>query len=219
MLREIIFLLIGLILLWTPRSWLRLGKPNKTRKSLKPTGGPTRDRLPGDHSLWVEEEFMRSRNWLDFIRSIAGCFAVVTAIPPVVHGLVAVPGISTSSFAFGAEAVILMAAVIIQLIRVEERLTLYPPIFFVMGMSFALVGWKAGIIGFIAIWAINLVLPNPAIFLTTYGAGMVILSIFFGAEIRPTILMAALAVLPPVVAVLFRRRLAQFRKRTKIAVR
>ena len=216
---ELLILLLGLGLLWIPRSWLRLGSPRKKHKKLKATGGPRKDRMPGDHSIWVEEGFVRRRNWADFGRALGGSFAVVTALPAVVDAIIAVPSISNSNVVLLSKAVILLAAVVIQMVRIGERLTLFPPLFFVMGLSFALVGWKAGVIGFVAIWAINLVLPNPAIFLATYGAGMVILSIFFGANPKSALLVAALAFMPPLVAVLFRRRLAQFRKRTQIAVR
>lgn len=219
MLRDVLFLLIGLGLLWTPRSWLRLGSPRKTRKKIATTGGPVKDRLPGDHSIWLEEEIKRRRNWIDFGRAIGGSFAVVGSVPIVVEALIAVPSISSTQLAFSIQGVIFLAAVVIQMVRIEERMTLFPPIFFVIGLSFAVVGWKASIIGFAAIWAINLVLPNPAVFLTTYGAGMVILSIFFGANPKAAVLMAALAIMPPLVAVLMKRRLAQFRKKTKIAVR
>lgn len=219
MARELLFLIIGLVLLWTPRSWLRLGKPHKTRKDLKQTGGPSRDRMPGDQSLWVEEEFKRRRNWLDFGRAMAGGAAVLQAVPALVDAVVAVPDVSLAQVTFSTQTVILLAAVIIQMVRVEERLTLFPPIFFVLGLAFALVGWKAALMGFITIWAINLVLPNPAVFLTTYGGGMVILGVFFGSGVGPAVLLGGLAMIPPVVAVLFRRRLVQFRKRTKIAVR
>lgn len=219
MLREIVFLIIGLVLLWTPRSWLRLGKPQQTRKALKQTGGPTKDRMPGDSSLWVEEEFKRRRNWLDFGRAIAGAIAVVATVPVIVEGVVGVPGISTTQVAFIAQGVILMAGVIIQMVRIEERLTLYPPVFFVLGLAFAVAGWKAAALGFVAIWALNLVLPNPAVFMAAYGAGMVILTVVFGDGVRPAMLMGALAMAPPLIAVLSRKRLAQFRKRTKIVVR
>ncbi len=219
MLREIVILVIGLVLLWTPRSWLRLGKPQQTRKDLKQTGGPARDRLPGDNSLWVEEEFKQRRNWLDFGRAIAGGFAVAVSIPLVVENVVGVPSVSTTQIAFTTQAVVLLAAVVIQMVRVEQRLTLFPPIFFVLGLAFSVCGWKAAVIGFLAIWALNIVVPNPAVFMAAYGTGMVILSVFFGAGVQAAVLMGALAVTPPLIAVLFRRRLAQFRKRTKIVVR
>ena len=219
MLREIVFLAIGLVLLWTPRSWLRLGKPNKTRKRTAVTGGPRRDRLPGDHSLWIEEEFMRGRNWLDFGRAMAGSMAVVTIVPVLLTELVAAPGISMTNVAFITQAVILLTAVVIQMLRVEERFMLYPPIFFVQGLALAVVGWKAAIIGFVSIWAINLVLPNPGLFLAVYAAGITVLGVFFGSGMKPTLLMAILAATAPMVAVLSRRRLVQFRKKTKIASR
>src|SRR5690606_35949032 len=107
----------------------------------------------------------------------------------------------------------------IQMLRIEERLTFFPPIFFVCGIAFAVVGWKAAAIGFIAIWAINLVLPNPASFMAAYAGGIVILAILFGQDVRHGVLMAVLSIMPPLIAVLFRKRLAQFRKRTKVVIR
>jgi MFS family permease len=219
MLRDIIILIIGLLLLWIPRSWLRLGKPEKTRKRTVVTGGPRRDRLSGDHSLWIEEEFRHGRNWMDFGRALAGSCAVVTTLPVLLAHFVGAPGVSMTNVAFLTFAVVLMVSVVIQMLRVEERFMLYPPIFFILGLAFAVVGWKAAIIGFVAIWAINLVLPNPALFLAVYAAGITVVGVFFGSGMKPTLLMAGLAIIPPMVSVLSRRRLVQFRKKTKIASR
>ena len=124
-----------------------------------------------------------------------------------------------TNVAFITQAVILLTAVVIQMLRVEERFMLYPPIFFVLGLALAVVGWKAAIIGFVSIWAINLVLPNPGLFLAVYAAGITVLGVFFGSGMKPTLLMAILAATAPMVAVLSRRRLVQFRKKTKIASR
>lgn len=223
MARDILFLFLGLILLWTPRSWLRLGKSErsskKQRSKHKQHGGPNRDRLPGDQSLWVGEEFGRRRNWIDLLRAIAGGFAVMTVVPNLVHAVVGVHDASLGQVILGTQAGLLLTAVLLQMLRVEERFTLSPPIFFVLGLAFPVVGTKAALIGFFAVWAINVVLPNPATFLATYGAGIAILSVFLGQGPKRGVLMAGLAFFPPLVAVLFRRRLAQYRKKTKIVIR
>lgn len=206
-------------MLWAPRSIMRLGKPTKTRKKTRITGGTVKDRMPRDHSLWVEEEFRRSRNWMDFGRALAGGFAVSISLPVLLTETISVPGVSVANVIFLTQAVILMAAVLIQMLRVESQLVLYPPVFFVLGLAFVLVGWKAALLGFMAIWAINVALPNPASFLAVYGVGISILSIFFGNGMKPTLVMAALAIMPPAVAILSRKRLVQFRKKTKIVSR
>ncbi|GAB5562121.1 MAG: hypothetical protein SynsKO_37680 [Synoicihabitans sp.] len=217
--RDIIFLLIGLALLWTPRSALRLGKPRKKRTSMKTSGGPIKDRLPGDHSLWVNEEVSRLRNWLDFGRALGGSIAIITLVPVFVDQIIGVDGVSNTGVVFATQSVIFLAAVLIQMIRIEERLTLFPPIFFVLGLSYAIVGWKASLIGFFAIWAINLVLPNPALFMAVYGVLMIGLSVFFGAGVRAAGLLAMLSIGPPLIAVLSGKRLVQFKKKSRISTK
>ncbi|MCC5025166.1 MAG: hypothetical protein J6386_21345 [Candidatus Synoicihabitans palmerolidicus] len=133
---------------------------------------------------------------------------MMVTVPTLVEVWVQAPGVSLSKLVLGTQAALLLTGVTIQLIRMEERLTFFPPIFFIMGLSFLVVGRQAGMIGFFAIWAINIVLPNAAAFLATYAAGIVILAIFLGSGVRGALLMAALAGFPPIVAVLFRRRLA-----------
>lgn len=219
MLNDFLLLLIGLVLLWTPRAWLRLGKPRKNRRALKQTGGPNRDRHPGDHTLWVEEEFKRMRNWLDLGRALTGALAVQQSVPGVVNALVGVPDASLDNIIYLSQAVLLLAGVLIQMLRIEERLSFYPPIFFVLGLGLAIGGLKAGVIGFIIIWAINVVLPNPAVFLAVYGGGMVVLCVFFDRGLKAGLMIGALALMAPLLATLFRRRLVQFRKRTKIVSR
>ncbi len=219
MLREIVLLAIGLVLLWSPRSLLRLGKPTKTRKKTKVTGGTVKDRMPSDHSLWIEEEFRRGRNWIDFGRGLAGGLAVVATVPGLLTAGVSVPGASINQIVFLTEAVIFFSAVVLQMLRVEGRLVLFPPVFFVLGLAFAVVGWKVALIGFVAIWTLNLVLPNPAMFLAVYAGGIAIVAVFLGSGIKPAAVMAGLAITPPLVAILTRRRLVPFRKKNKIASR
>lgn len=220
MIRDVVFLILGLILIWTPRSWLRLGKAEgHSRRKRTVHGGPNRDRIPGDNSLWVGEEFGRRRNWVDLARALAGATAVVTTVPTLCEALIDVPNLHVENLSLVICGGILLAAVLIQMIRVEERLTLFPPIFFISGLAFPVVGIKASVIGFFAIWAINVVLPNAGAFLAAYGGLMVILSIFLGRGVKWAGLIGVLAIAPPLIAVLFRRRLAQFRKRTKIMVK
>ena len=221
MTRDIIFLLLGLVLLFTPRGWLRLGKSEggSKRKKRVFTGGPNRDRMPGDNSVWASEEFARRRNWLDMLRGLAGGYAVMTTVPVVLNALIGVPGASLGNVIFGTQGGIFLGAIAVQMVRLEERVTLFPPLFFVLGLSFPVVGVLAALIAFFTVWAINIVLPNPASFMAAYGGGIAILSVFIGYGPKRGALMAALSLFPPVVSVLMGRRLAAFRKRTKIIVR
>jgi hypothetical protein len=217
---ELLFFLIGLVLLWLPRSWLRLGKPVGTRKRrLNRDEEVKRQRQPSDHSLWAGDEFRRVRNWLDLLRGVAGGVAVVSTLPVLVTELMAVPGGGDTKLTWALTAGICLAATVIQMIRVEERFSLTPPIFFLAGLAFALVGPKVALIAFVAVWAINIALPNPSTFMVVYGALIIALGTGLGANRLNMVLMAGLFILPPFVAVLFKCRLAQFRKRQKIVVR
>lgn len=218
MLSDPVILIVGLALLLVPRGWLRAGAAHKKRTGRSTSGGPVKDRMPGDRSMWIEEEFRLRRNWIDFGRALCGGFAVMVLFPPIVDDLIAVPSISNNQVIFIAQALLLFAAVVIQMVRVEERLMLFPPIFFVLALAFPILGWKAGIMGFALIWAINLIIPNPALFLTVNGGIVIMLSVVFSVNLRAAGLLAALSCMPPLVAILSRRRLALFRKRTKIVV-
>ena len=175
--------------------------------------------MPGDNSVWASEEFARRRNWLDMLRGLAGGYAVMTTVPVVLNALIGVPGASLGNVIFGTQGGIFLGAIAVQMVRLEERVTLFPPLFFVLGLSFPVVGVLAALIAFFTVWAINIVLPNPASFMAAYGGGIAILSVFIGYGPKRGALMAALSLFPPVVSVLMGRRLAAFRKRTKIIVR
>lgn len=219
--RDAVFLLFGFILLWIPRGLLRMGRPEGSGRSKGPKKMPAmrKDRQPGDHSLWAGEEFARTRNWVDLARAYAGAMALISVVPGLAESWVGRAGEEADVLAFGILAGVLAASLLIQMLRVEERLTLFPPVFFVTGLAFALVGWKAALLAFIGVWAINIVLPNPGVFMTAFGGSVLLLAIFFGTETRSALLAMGLAVFPPLMAVLLRRRLAQFRKRTKVLVR
>jgi len=217
---ELLFLLIGLVLLWLPRGWLRIGKPSvTTKRRLDRDEEVDRQRQPSDHSLWIGDEFKRMRNWLDFFRGLAGGAAVVYALPVLVDQFLGVPGSSEAKLVIGLTGGLFLAATLIQMIRIEERLSLTPPIFFLAGISFALLGPKTGLIAFVAIWAINVALPNPSIFMSVYGTLIILLGIGLGAGRLESLLMGGLFVVPPFVAIMFKRRLTRIKKRKKIVAR
>jgi hypothetical protein len=217
---DLTYLLVGLTLLWLPRSWLRLGKPTGTRKKLLNRDEEVkRQRQPSDHSLWIGDEFGHFRNWVDLTRGFAGAIAVAVFLGPMVDAIIAVEGASSSKLIFVLSAGIYFAAITIQMIRIEERMSLTPPIFFLFGMAFAILGPGVGLIAFIAIWSVNIALPNASVFLGVYATIIVALGTMLGSGRLNTVLMAALALFPPLVAVLFKRRLAQFKKRRKLVVR
>ena len=88
-----------------------------------------------------------------------------------------------------------------------------------MGLIYPLVGVKAATVAIIAVWVLNIVLPNPAVFLVTFGGLVTIFTVFFGGGEKYAVLAGGLTAFPALAATMARRRLAQFRKKTKIVVR
>ena len=213
-----IYLFVGLLLLWYPRGWLRLGalpskhraKPRRRRKSAE----KHRERLPDDQSLWLGEEMSKRRNWLDLFRALAGGYALVGGLGPLLsHGGALSPFLLTT-------AAVLFVAVGIQTVRFEGKIGLYPPIFFVGGLGFALVGEKAALFAFVTVWALNLALPSASIFLFCYAGIVLILGVMFGAPMTHAGLMAGLALAPVLGSLLTQRRLmAQFGRKAKFISR
>ena len=216
---DILLFLIGLILIFVPRTWLRLGKGEWGSKKRRPSDGMRRDRQPDDKSFWPGEEFARRRNWLDLGRATAGGLALVASLPGLVESFLAVPGDAGTRLVLPIKGGIMLAAVLVQTLRFEGRLTFFPPVFFIAGLAFATIGWKTAILAFVAVWAINTVLPNPGVFLVAYGGIALILSVFLDGDLRSAVLMGALAGFPTLLSLLARRRLAQYKKRTKVVVR
>jgi hypothetical protein len=202
-------LLIAVLLLWFPRPLLRLGSAAIT---LPRRRGAKQERAPGDFSLKFLEEIVKPRNWVDFLRALAGGLAVMyicfdpgsDATKPTLQQILLI------------QTLILIVAVIIQTIRIDTRLTLVAPIFFVMGLSFSVIGWKAAIFCCITIWTLNLVLPTAAVFLFAFAGLEVCFGLLLGGK-KPVVLMgAALAILPVIFSLVTKRRLVQLNKKSKV---
>ncbi len=206
------YLVFALVLLWLPRQWLRLislrgssrGRPLRARV----------DREPGDISVRMGQELGKSRNWVDLLRAVAGSYAICR------WGTFAVEhdaSRATLHLVFGLKAAVLVLGLLIQTLRFEGRFSLFAPLFYVLGLSFGLMDWKPACFAVISIWAVNLVLPSASVFLFVYGCLVTCFGLSFpGSEHDETLLLAALAILPVLLSVLSKRRLAQFTKKTKI---
>ena len=202
---------IALVLLWIPRQWLRFGGKVISRPR-KPAVDKS-DRDLRDVSLKYADEFRQSRNWVDFFRAIAGSLAIAYACFSRMPGAPK----TTADEIFTIQAAIFVIAVLIQTIRMEGKFALVAPIFFLLGLSFGIVGWKAAAFACIAVWTVNLVLPGPVSFLLAFGA----LEACFGlmlpkqASPRTAMLAMALAVIPILFSTVTKRRLVKMNKKTK----
>src|SRR5437762_2120354 len=72
------YLLVGLVLLWFPRQWMRLGKLiGRPRRRSPRAEEPWLRREPGDPQLSFRAEFAKARNYFDLLRGIAGGLAIL----------------------------------------------------------------------------------------------------------------------------------------------
>lgn len=203
---------IAVLLLWFPRQWLRFGKKlHFARPHRRRSEKEVRD--AEDVSLKLKDEFRKARNWVDWMRAGVGsvglcfvCFQVAPGAPK---------GAALTNFLI--EAAILMIAVLIQTVRVQPRLTLVAPVFFVLGLSFGLIGWPAALLACVAIWALNLVLPSAGYFLFFFACLEVGFGFLLGWAARPDMMLAAALTLAPVLlSAVTNRRLVQLSKKTRI---
>lgn len=210
----------ALLLLWFPRQWLRVGPVGRRVRGQRARDwSPSRERSPGDMSVWLNEEIVKPRNWVDFFRSLAGGAAVggtlfsgVMAISPAL----AKPDGLTLQIIFGLKVLVLLLGLAVQTFRVETRLSLFAPIFFVQGLAFGLIGFKSALVAIVLAWVVNALLPSVAVMLAVFGFLEVCVGTFFGQPRREVLLAGGLSLLPVIVSFLLKRRLAQFTKKTKI---
>jgi hypothetical protein len=204
------YLVFALFLLWLPRPWLRAGVrilPSHHRH-LSPieASNPHNLRRPGDRSIWLREELAKERNYIDLLRgSIGGwwvmnrCFAVVpaTGAPSSAHlTLLAI------------QSGIFVVAVLLQTIRWNGRLSLFAPVFFLMGLMAGVCSWQVTLFAAVLVLALNGALPNPETFLLVEAIAVAAFSALFHRTLPlKTLLGASLILLPVMVSLLAQEKL------------
>lgn len=202
---------IALLLLWFPRQWLRFGGKVIAGPRRTPEDKANRDLR--DVSIKYADELKKPRNWVDFLRAMTGSLAVAYACFDTAAGVEKMPVVEI----FTLQAAIFVIAVLIQTVRIEGKFALVAPIFFLLGLSFGVIGWKAAAFACVTVWIVNLVLPGPGAFLFVFAG----LEVCFGlllprqASLRGAILAAALSILPVLFSALTKRRLVKMNKKTK----
>ncbi len=213
-------LLLGLLLLWFPRHWLRRGVALLQRKR-RSTGSsrilePWKDREPGDPRVNPRVEFGKFRNYVDLFRALAGGLAIWGGLglePAIAPAFGASRGVEMQVLAAKGAAVAI--GLVIQAVRYERvRLSFFPPIFYLAGLSGALCNYQGALFAFVAIWIVNAGLGNAQAFLTgyaivLYGFG----ALFTGFRSVPVLLVAGLAFLPVLLSLLARRPLMIFTRK------
>lgn len=210
------YLLIGfsLLLLWFPRSWLRHGKratPNAPRKHNQ----VKEERDPYDQTVKPVEEALKKRNWVDFFRAMVGAWIVVW----MAEEQAGAGALSTKVTVYLAAAWTL--AVLTQMFRLQGRLALFAPIFFLQGLTIGVLGPVVGFITMFGSWALSPVLPSPAALLFIQAASTFCLGFLLNpTDPKLAMVVASVACLPVLISVLSRKRLAAgFDKKLKIISR
>lgn len=205
---------LTLLLLWFPRQWFRFGlrfswaNGSRRRKRAKDRD----DRDTGDASMRFGEVFFKPRNWFDFFRALIGAIALVyfcfDSAPEATR--------ETLHQIRWIKAFILVIGVLIQTVRLENRLTLVAPVFYILGSSFGMIDWRAALFATIAVWTINLVLPSAGVFLFVFAGLQVCFGLLLqrGAFTEVSIA-AGITCIPIVLSALTKRRLVQLNKKTK----
>lgn len=171
------FLLIAMVLLWFPRQWLRAGSLFKHRKSSSSKRAalePWNTREPGDPRVRFSVEFAKFRNYVDLLRAAAGSVAFIGfpgkfGFPPCLTIEEGAP--RTTIYAMIAiRSLILLLGLLIQTARREKgKITFYPPIFYIAGLTLGLADPWSALFSFVLIWAINAVFGGAQGFLTIYA--------------------------------------------------
>lgn len=196
------YLALALLLLWFPRPWLRVGRWRKRRRQQRETmvkfqqdGGAT----PDDKSVRLGRELRSPRNYVDFLRALAGGLALwefsFTA------------GVEDWKFVLGVQLAITFAAILIQSVRWKSsRVTFFAAIFFYAGISIGMGHHVSGLLAFLLVCAVNPVLPTPRLFVSAYAAVLLPFNYFLGGTGLLLSAANALMLLAPVLLSLLAHR-------------
>ncbi|MBI5768257.1 MAG: hypothetical protein HZA93_10710 [Verrucomicrobia bacterium] len=207
-------LVLAILLLWFPRKWLRLGSVLFKRRARRDSSNartvvePWDVHEPGDPRVNFRTEIGKFRNFVDLLRAAAGAVCIVGGLK--VESCVQLAEGAAAAQERGLLAVkgaILVAGLLVQTIRYERsRLTFYPPIFFLAGMSVPLCEPAAAVFAFVAIWAINPLFSNARGFLAVYAVLMAVFGQYFAGLGDKTAMFAGLLGFMPVLLSLLANR-------------
>jgi hypothetical protein len=212
---ELPLLLFGLLLLWFPRQWMRMGvsvggRRRRSSSTSTATLQPSEQRDAGDPRISAKREFGKIRNYFDLLRAAAGGLAIMGGY-----------GIESSLHAGGSGSAvdpllitslryaILVVGLVIQFVRYERRhISFYAPIFYLAGLSVCLCPGWAALFAFVLVWGLNPMFNGPQAFLTLYAFAQFGLGFLFQrSDIELPIVAFVLSFLPVLVSLLAKRPL------------
>lgn len=218
MLVELPYFLLGLLLLWFPRRWMRLGAVVGARRRIshRAANEPWRRRDPGDPRLSAREEFAKTRNYFDLFRGVAGALAIMGGFG-IAAGLAPAPGSGrlVANQVFALQVGLMLVGLLIQTIRVEHgRLSFFAPVFYLAGVSVAFCGPWAALFAFFLVWSVNPMFGNAQAFMAVYAVLLAGFGILFRwGSARMAVVPAVLCLLPVLASLLTRRRLGTFTRK------
>jgi hypothetical protein len=202
----------ALLLLWFPRQWLRLGKKVIRSSAPRTPGQPVVERDVRDASISLKSEITKARNWVDLARAAAGAVTVNYACFAVEPGAAK----SVAPTVFALKGVLLLIAVLVQSIRLESRVRLMAPIFFILGLSFGLIGWQPALFAFVTVWTCNGAIPTAGVFLFAAASFQVVFGMLLARGLFTSqLLSAALAVVPLLLSGMLKRPLVRLNKSSR----
>jgi hypothetical protein len=203
----------ALLLLFLPRQWLRLGVKFTGRSASRNLRKPLLERDALDASLKLKEEFSKVRNWIDLARAATGALAVNYAcfnLEPRAETIGDNP-------LFALKCSLLIVAVGVQASHFKDRLQFSAPIFFILGLSFGLIGKEAALLACVSVWTVSLAIPSPATFLLVFAGLELGFGLLFALEDYPYILLAVgLAFIPTLLSRMMRRDLVKLKKPSRV---
>lgn len=213
--------LVALLLLWMPRQWLRVGGSlfKRRRKSGNVRRDREAEREPGDNSIYFRDEFMKVRNYVDFFRAGIGGLAIVgLPVADIAPALQALPDAAPwrGYVVDGVWIAVLLVGVLIQSFRFEKRSAMFPPIFYISGLTFGTCGVAVAAPAVVLTWAINTTLSGPLAFLCLYAGTIGIFGFLLSDDLEQVGVTTALVFLPVLISLLAKKRLVHFSKKVKV---
>lgn len=205
------FLAIALLMLCYPRQWMRFGKLwRKRRKERETLERFAQDGAndPEDKSVRLVRELRNKRNYLDFFRALAGGLAL--------WHFSFEAGPEQAKLVFWLCAAISTVVVLIQSVRMRERITFYAAIFFYAGLSSSMGNYYPGALAFLLVCAINPVIPNPRMFTVAYALLLLPFTFFLGDSWLLALFNTALLLLAPLWSLLVKRPMVIYTRRRNL---
>jgi hypothetical protein len=207
-----LYLLSALLLLWFPRSLLRLGRwRSRRRRHREALEKFASDGAvdPSDLSVRLGRELRKPRNHLDFWRAFAGAVAL---------RFFAFSGVDSVAqhFVFVLQMAVLLIAILAQTVRFDRRVTFFAAVFFAAGVSIGMGNFFPATMAFLLTCAINPVIANPRLFFSVFALLLFPFNWLFGGGLILAAANSLLLLVPPVMSLLADRPMVIYARRHQV---